>query len=74
MSYLLIAILYFSTGCRLCALLISSLLWFAVVPLRDVLAFGLVFSVLLQELFRLLIYILLQKQFIAGLTLGATKG
>jgi len=38
------------------SLLISSLLWFAVVPLRGTLAFGLVFSVAFQELFRLCIY------------------
>ncbi|KAI8781164.1 gamma-secretase subunit Aph-1 [Biomphalaria glabrata] len=40
----------------LIALLISSILWFAVVPLRETLAFGLVFSVLFQELFRFLFY------------------
>lgn len=45
----------------LIALLLSSLLWYAVVPLRDKLAFGLVFSVLFQELFRFLFYILLRK-------------
>ena len=36
----------------LVSLLFSSLLWFAVVPLRSELSFGMVFSVLLQELFR----------------------
>ncbi|GFO26977.1 gamma-secretase subunit aph-1-like [Plakobranchus ocellatus] len=45
----------------LCALLLSSILWYAVVPLRDYLVFGLVFSVLLQELFRLLFYKVLRK-------------
>uniref|UniRef100_A0A0B6Y6Q6 Gamma-secretase subunit Aph-1 n=1 Tax=Arion vulgaris TaxID=1028688 RepID=A0A0B6Y6Q6_9EUPU len=40
----------------LLSLLISSILWYAVVPLRDKLAFGLVFSVLFQELFRFLFY------------------
>ncbi|KAH9518731.1 anterior pharynx defective 1 [Bulinus truncatus] len=40
----------------LTALLFSSILWFAVVPLRETLAFGLVFSVLFQELFRFLFY------------------
>ena len=43
------------------SLLLSSLLWFAVVPLRDELAFGLVFSIFFQELFRFLIYLLLRK-------------
>ncbi|OWF51909.1 gamma-secretase subunit Aph-1-like [Mizuhopecten yessoensis] len=45
----------------LLALLVSSILWFAVVPLREQLAFGLVFSVIFQELFRLLFYKLLRK-------------
>ncbi|KAK3769197.1 hypothetical protein RRG08_005144 [Elysia crispata] len=45
----------------LCALLMSSIVWFAVVPLRDHLAFGVVFSVLLQELFRFLFYKILRK-------------
>ncbi|XP_069133031.1 gamma-secretase subunit Aph-1-like [Argopecten irradians] len=45
----------------LLALLASSILWFAVVPLREQLAFGLVFSVIFQELFRLLFYKLLRK-------------
>ncbi|KAJ8896231.1 hypothetical protein PR048_001574 [Dryococelus australis] len=35
--------------------------WFAVVPLQHELAFGLVFSVLFQELFRFFIYKLLRK-------------
>ncbi|KAK7491459.1 hypothetical protein BaRGS_00017288 [Batillaria attramentaria] len=45
----------------LLSLLLSSLLWFAVVPLRDQLAFGLVFSVIFQEGFRFLFYKLLRK-------------
>lgn len=45
----------------LTSLLLSSLLWFAVVPLRDHLAFGVVFSVLLQELFRFLFYKVLRR-------------
>ncbi|CAH1117547.1 unnamed protein product [Phaedon cochleariae] len=45
----------------LLSLLLSSLLWFAVVPLRKDLAFGLVFAVLFQEAFRFLIYKILRK-------------
>merc|ERR1712117_624099 len=45
----------------LLSLFLSSILWFAVVPLKETLAFGLVFSVLFQEVFRLLIYLLLRK-------------
>jgi len=45
----------------LLALLLSSLLWFAVPPLQDELAFGLVFSVLFQELIRGGFYIVLRK-------------
>jgi len=45
----------------LLALLFSSILWFAVVPLKDQLAFGLVFSVLIQEGFRFLFYKVLRK-------------
>lgn len=45
----------------LLALLLSSILWYAVVPLRKQLAFGLVFSVIFQELFRFLFYKLLRK-------------
>lgn len=54
------AIFYFSGFFWLLSLLLSSILWFAVVPLRDKLAFGLVFSVLFQELFRFLFYKLLR--------------
>jgi anterior pharynx defective protein 1 len=56
-----IIILILSAFFWLLSLLLSSVLWFAVVPLRDKLAFGLVFSVLFQELFRLFIYLLLRK-------------
>lgn len=45
----------------LLALLLSSLLWFVVIPLRNQLAFGLVFSVLFQEVFRFILYKILRK-------------
>ncbi|VDI84047.1 gamma-secretase subunit APH-1A [Mytilus galloprovincialis] len=45
----------------LLSLLLSSILWFAVVPLREELAFGLVFSVIFQEIFRFFFYKLLRK-------------
>jgi len=45
----------------LLSLLVSSLLWFAIVPLRDTIGFALVFSVLFQEAFRFLIYKILRK-------------
>lgn len=45
----------------LLSLLISSLLWFAVVPLRKDLVFGLIFSVIFQEIFRYIIYKILRK-------------
>jgi len=45
----------------LLALLISSIIWYAVVPLREELAFGLVFSVLIQEFFRFVFYKVLRK-------------
>ncbi|XP_068141659.1 gamma-secretase subunit Aph-1 [Drosophila tropicalis] len=45
----------------LLSLLLSSLLWFAVIPLRDVLAFGVVFSVIFQECFRYIIYRILRS-------------
>ena len=45
----------------LLALLVSALLWLAVVPLRDELAFSLVFSVLFQEAARFGMYKLLDK-------------
>ncbi|XP_037082672.1 gamma-secretase subunit Aph-1-like [Pollicipes pollicipes] len=55
-----IIILMSSAFFWLLSLLFSSLIWFAVVPLRSDLAFGMVFSVLLQELFRFLLYKLLR--------------
>ncbi|XP_055599206.1 gamma-secretase subunit Aph-1-like [Uranotaenia lowii] len=45
----------------LVSLLLSSLIWFTVVPLRDKLVFGLIFSVFIQEGFRFLMYKLLRK-------------
>merc|ERR1711962_709832 len=45
----------------LLALAFSSMLYMAVIPLKQYLAFGLVFSVLFQELFRFLWYLLIQK-------------
>ncbi|GAB6026536.1 gamma secretase complex protein [Chamberlinius hualienensis] len=45
----------------LLSLLISSLLWFVVIPLKDQLIFGVMFSVLFQEVFRLFNYKLLRK-------------
>jgi len=56
-----IIVLILSSFFWLLSLLLSSILWNAVVPLKEELAFGLVFSVLFQELFRLGIYILLKK-------------
>lgn len=45
----------------LVSLLVSSILYTAVVPLQDYLAFGVVFSVLFQEFFRFLWFLLIQK-------------
>ncbi|KAK4316106.1 hypothetical protein Pmani_012712 [Petrolisthes manimaculis] len=45
----------------LLALLFSSILYCAVVQLQDTIVFGLVFSVLFQELFRFLWFLLIQK-------------
>ncbi|KAL5006652.1 hypothetical protein ScPMuIL_015458 [Solemya velum] len=45
----------------LLSLLLSSIWWYAVVPLRKDLAFGLTFSVIFQELFRFLFYKMLRK-------------
>ncbi|XP_046400044.1 gamma-secretase subunit Aph-1 [Ischnura elegans] len=56
-----IIILIASAFFWLLSLLLSSILWFLVIPLKSYLAFGLVFSVLFQELFRFLIYKLLCK-------------
>lgn len=56
-----IIILITSAFFWLVALLLSSILWFAVVPLRKQLAFGVVFSVFFQEGFRFLFYKVLRK-------------
>lgn len=45
----------------LLACLLSSFLWYIVVPLQNKLAFGLVFSVLFQEGFRYIIYRIIRK-------------
>ncbi|CAF4893290.1 gamma-secretase subunit Aph-1 [Pieris napi] len=45
----------------LLSFLVSSLVWFIVVPLRSYLAFGMVFAVAFQEIFRYFIYLLLRK-------------
>ncbi|XP_035209372.1 gamma-secretase subunit Aph-1-like [Stegodyphus dumicola] len=45
----------------LLSLLLSSILWNVVVPLRKQLAFGVVFSVIFQEIFRFCFYKLLRK-------------
>ncbi|KAJ8926735.1 hypothetical protein NQ314_020852 [Rhamnusium bicolor] len=45
----------------LLSLLLSSLLWFTVAPLRKELVFGLIFSVFFQEGFRFIIYKILRK-------------
>lgn len=45
----------------LLSLLLSAGWWKAVVPLRDVISFGLIFSVIFQEVFRFLFYLLLKK-------------
>ena len=59
---LLIKLFYFYSSAFfwLVSLLLSSLWWFAVVPLREQLAFGLVFSVIFQEAFRLVFYVLIR--------------
>jgi len=56
-----IIILILSAFFWLLSLLFSSILWNVVVPLREKLAFGLVFSIFFQELFRFGIYALLSK-------------
>ncbi len=38
------------------SLLVSSLVWFAIVPLRSELAFAVPFAVIFQEIFRYLFY------------------
>lgn len=44
----------------LISLLISALIWFAIVPLRDHIEFALVFSVIMQEIFRFLFYLFMK--------------
>merc|ERR1711956_15270 len=56
-----VIILILSAFFWLLSLLFSSILWSAVVPLKQKLAFGLVFSIFFQELFRYGIYALLSK-------------
>ncbi|XP_034949419.1 gamma-secretase subunit Aph-1 [Chelonus insularis] len=56
-----IIILIASAFFWLISLLLSSILWYIVVPLQNNLAFGLVFSVLFQEAFRFLLYAVLRK-------------
>ncbi|XP_055375947.1 gamma-secretase subunit Aph-1 [Condylostylus longicornis] len=43
------------------SILLSSIIWFIVVPLRDRLWFGAIVSILLQELFRYVVYKLIRK-------------
>ncbi|KAJ0175865.1 hypothetical protein K1T71_009024 [Dendrolimus kikuchii] len=45
----------------LLSFLLSSLIWYAVVPLRSYLAFGMVFAIIFQELFRYGMYLLLRR-------------
>lgn len=56
-----IIVLIISSFVWLLSLLLSAILWNAVIPLKDEVAFGLVFSVVFQELFRLGLYFLLKK-------------
>jgi len=56
-----IIVLVTSSFFWLMSLLLSALLWFAVVPLREKLAFALFFSVIFQELFRYLFYLFIRK-------------
>ncbi|XP_004929405.1 gamma-secretase subunit Aph-1 [Bombyx mori] len=45
----------------LLSFLLSSLVWYAVVPLRSYLVFGMIFAIIFQELFRYGMYLLLRK-------------
>lgn len=56
-----IIILLMASFFWLVSMLLSSIIWFAVVPLRDKLLFGIICSVLIQEAFRYGIYIALRK-------------
>jgi len=57
----LVIVLIASAFFWLLSLLLSSILWLVASPLKDELAFGVTFSVLFQELFRLAIFKLLKK-------------
>lgn len=56
-----IIVLITSSFFWLVSLLISALIWFAVVPLREQLAFSLFISVIIQELFRYFFYLFIRK-------------
>ncbi|KAJ6221660.1 hypothetical protein RDWZM_000205 [Blomia tropicalis] len=56
-----IIILISSSFFWLLSLLLSSILWAIVVPLKEHLVFGVTFSVIFQEIFRYLFYLLLRK-------------
>ncbi|RNA14411.1 gamma-secretase subunit Aph-1 [Brachionus plicatilis] len=56
-----VIILMTSSFFWLISLLISALVWFALVPLRNKLLFALVFSVFTQEVFRYLFYLFIKK-------------
>lgn len=56
-----IIVLILSAFFWLLALLLSAILWNVVIPLKDEIVFGLVFSVFFQEMFRLFIYLLLKR-------------
>ena len=55
-----IIVLITSSFFWLVSLLLSALLWYAVVPLKQHLEFALVFSVLIQEIFRYLFYLFIR--------------
>ncbi|KAL7305711.1 hypothetical protein TKK_0001965 [Trichogramma kaykai] len=56
-----IIMLIASAFCWLLSLLISSLTWYAIVPLRKYIFIGLIYSVIFQELFRFLLYKILRR-------------
>lgn len=56
-----IIILIASAFFWLSSLLVSSIVWFSIVPLRTYLSIGLVYSVIFQEVFRFLLYSVLRK-------------
>ncbi len=51
---------YCSAFFWLAGLLAASVIWYAVVPLREQLAFGIVFACLLQEVMRFLFYLIIK--------------